>query len=776
MTTTVTGTLSIDGVSVPFTGTLSQDPPAGPAGPTGPAGSSGPTGPVGLVGAQGPTGSDGVAGATGPTGPMGLQGGVGLTGATGPMGSIGPTGAPGSAGAPGNVGPPGTAGAPGSQGPTGPTGPTGPAGSSIGPTGTTGPTGSTGPTGTATPAITGFAPTSGPIGTVITITGSGFTGATTQYSGLQVYTPLPARFVRDATINVLSDTSVQMTVPADAGTTNQIFVGNSAHTGWASTLFTASGTGPTGPTGATGPTGGTGPTGSTGPTGATGPTGTVTVTVSGAATPISPYIYGGNFVEGVYKPTSPAGFTLDRLGGDRLTAYNWTTNASNAGSDYNYENDANFPGSVPASAATNFIAADQAAGIPTIITFQMQGLVAGDEAGPCSITNPPDLTRFKTVQFAKGAPFTPTAPALTGPVYMDEFANAVDTFFAGEGVFTDSPTKFPVFGQLDNEPDLWSSTHKELGTTEPTAAAFYTKTIQLATALKTQYPQMTVFGAVTSGFYGLYNWNGTLATTLTGANWFVDDFCAAMKTASTTFGAPLVDVFDFHWYSQITVGGAGITGLNGASLTDAQVQAIVQSPRSLWDPTFTETSWITADTGIGPIALLPRFKAKIAAANPGMKMSITEYYNGGGGHIAGAIAQADNLGIFGAYGLFAACMWPLAADPFVIAGFRAYRNFDSAGSNFGDTSVPAASSNTANVAVYVSTDTTRAGRVVMVAINRSSAAQTTTVSGQALTGTAHLYQLAGTATVPVTAGTQPVSGTSLTVTLPPYSVTTIDCF
>ena len=46
--------------------------------------------------------------------------------------------------------------------------------------------------------------------------------------------------------------------------------------------------------------------------------------------PISPYIYGANFPEWD-KIGVP--FPLARQGGNRLTAYNWTNNASNAGSD-----------------------------------------------------------------------------------------------------------------------------------------------------------------------------------------------------------------------------------------------------------------------------------------------------------------------------------------------------------------------------------------------------------------------------------------------------------
>jgi hypothetical protein len=218
-------------------------------------------------------------------------------------------------------------------------------------------------------------------------------------------------------------------------------------------------------------------------------------------------------------------------------------------------------------------------------------------------------------------------------------------------------------------------------------------------------------------------------------------------------------------------------------LTDDQVQAIVQSPRSLWDKTYKEKSWITNDVIGQPISILDRLQARIDAENPGMKLALTEYDNGGGQHIAGTIAQADNLGVFGTHGLFAATLWLLAPkEPYSLAGFRAFRNFDGAKHDFGDTSIQATSSNVANVAVYVSTDSSRAGRVVMVAINRSASGQTASINGQPLSGAAHLFQMtAATAAKqstirPVAAGIQPVAGSSLTLTLPALSVTTIDIY
>ena len=121
----------------------------------------------------------------------------------------------------------------------------------------------------------------------------------------------------------------------------------------------------------------------------------VTVTVNPSSMhPISPYIYGINFatkIDGV-----PTALTLDRTGGNRWTAYNWETNASNAGSDYQYQNDNSLSSSkAPGAAVSVLIAEDQKNGMASMVTVQMQGLVAGDTSGPVSVANPPEKTRFK---------------------------------------------------------------------------------------------------------------------------------------------------------------------------------------------------------------------------------------------------------------------------------------------------------------------------------------------------------------------------------------------
>jgi hypothetical protein len=508
----------------------------------------------------------------------------------------------------------------------------------------------------------------------------------------------------------------------------------------------------------------------------------VTITIDPSETkPISPYIYGINF-NGDVKD-APAGTTLDRFGGNRWTAYNWENNASNAGSDWQYSSD-NYlgGGDTPAEAVRSSIADDQSRNQASLITLQLQGYVSADKKGSVDANGGDISTRFKKVVDKKGSAFTADPSTTDANVYMDEFAWALDQKLSG--IFS-SNAVHPTFVSLDNEPELWNSTHSEIQTKNPvTSDDYIAKTINLTKALKDQFPEMTIFGPVHYGFLGMYNWQEE--TTFTGGNWFVDKYLKAMKAASGSYGKRLVDVYDFHWYSEAqSSDGSRVTGLDGKNLTDDQVQAIVQSPRSLWDPTYTEKSWIAQWMTNGPIAILKTLQSKIDADWPGTKIAITEYENGGDNHIAGTIAQADNLGIFGRQGVFAATWWPPGGTyPYTVGAFSAYRGFDGAGANFGDTSVSAVSSDIASVAAYASTDSQRPGRVVFVAINRSPSPKSVALNGLPLSGTATIYRItAASAATQVSAqkpvapsliGQQAVSGNSTTVTLPALSVSTIE--
>jgi hypothetical protein len=284
-----------------------------------------------------------------------------------------------------------------------------------------------------------------------------------------------------------------------------------------------------------------------------------------------------------------------------------------------------------------------------------------------------------------------------------------------------------------------------------------------------------LFGPVHYGFEGIYDWQGSAG--FTSSWWFTDQYLAQLQAESARQVRRLLDVYDLHWYSEArsTDSNTRVTDLNGTTLSAAEVQAIVQSPRSLWDATYTESSWISNDVLGGPIRLIPRLQAKLAAW-PGTELAITEYNNGGANHVAGAVAQADNLGIFGATGVFAAALWQLTDSPYIYAAFHAFRDFDGAGASFGDTAIAATSSDTSRVAAYLSSDSGQAGRYVLVVVNRSAASQNVAFAGlPSASGTARVFRIDASGPRVVHVGDAPVASLSAWVlAVPALSVTTVE--
>jgi hypothetical protein len=486
--------------------------------------------------------------------------------------------------------------------------------------------------------------------------------------------------------------------------------------------------------------------------------------------PISPWIYGINAYQSITDP--PRNLTLNRTGGNRWTAYNWENNASNAGSDWGpFSNDDHLSrSSIPGEAVSSIIAADRARSNASLITVQMQGYVSADKSGKVDVSDPNRFaTRFKEVIFQKNGPFTQSPSPSDAYVYIDEFLWALRSRFTND-IYADPA--IPTFVSLDNEPDLWNSTHYEIQPKPISPEEFIQKSIRLCRALKAFDPKIQLFGPVHFGFNGIINWRN--APGYSSTYWFTDQYLRAMKAASEAGRERLLDIYTLHWYSEATVGGTRVINLTSSNLTDAQIQAVVQSPRSLWDPTYRETSWIAEHLG-GPIQILDRVQSRIATNWPGTLLAITEYANGGDNHIAGAIAQADNLGIFGSFGLFAAACYPTShGSPFVLAGYKVFRDFDGELGCFGDLSIPAVSSDVSSVSAYVSQDSRNRDRFVAVLINRSKDSLDVGFKGLNFSGSARVFRLSGTQTSPVFVEQRPVNLATWSVSIPSLSISTIE--
>ena len=242
-----------------------------------------------------------------------------------------------------------------------------------------------------------------------------------------------------------------------------------------------------------------------------------------------------------------------------------------------------------------------------------------------------------------------------------------------------------------------------------------------------------------------------------------------MAQAQVTYGKRLVDVLDLHWYPEAQGGGIRITG---DDMSPAVVAARLQAPRSLWDPTYNESSWIQSSIG-GPIQLIPMLKAKIAAHYPGTKLAFTEYNYGAGGDISGGIAQADVLGIFGQQGVFAANMWGLSSVTYIDGAFQMYQDPAGNGTKVGDTSVSTVDSDTVNTSAYGFANSRN--EVDAVVINKTAFPMTTTIqiTHPVSLHSVKVYQLTSASASTQFAGTFRVQNNLYQYTMPAYSVSTL---
>ena len=431
--------------------------------------------------------------------------------------------------------------------------------------------------------------------------------------------------------------------------------------------------------------------------------------------PIQPQAYGSNSDLGI--PQIP----LYRQGGNRMTAYNWETNWSNAGSDYLYQNDTYLGSPADGTAGTvlNFVDQNKTKGADSLITLQMAGYVSADQSGPVPSAQYAPSSRFYFLQFIKGSPFITPPNTLNGVVYLDEFVNFLVN---QEGTAATGGVKYY---DLDNEPALWSSTHPEVHLNPATCAEVANKGITAATLLTAQDGGAQVLGPVAygwseyvnnqsapdyAGITAVYN-NGNGITYL---NYYLKQF----NNASATAGRRLLHYLDLHWYPEATGNGVRIVNDDTTALVAI---ARMQAPRSLWDPSYVETSWITSSTGNKPITLIPRLQAAVSQYYPGTKLAFSEYQYGSGEDISGGVAQADALGIFGKFGIFA-CRWDDGTnDTYVKAAYNLYLNYDGAGSKFGDTSISAVSSGANAVSltsVYAAKDNIHPNRINIIVLNK----------------------------------------------------------
>lgn len=456
---------------------------------------------------------------------------------------------------------------------------------------------------------------------------------------------------------------------------------------------------------------------------------------------ISPDIYGINFADQALA--GEINLPVDRWGGNLFEKYNWQLGSTNFGRDNYFENAADcfIFGSTCAAGNTpfyrTFVERARARATKPLLALPLLGYVA---------KNAPTDHPF-TCSYFDGAPPYDTYEAYDpfdspcGNGRVGGQFQAVDPTGAGVAItstnsgswVTDLVSRYgdAAHGgvqlyELGNEPALWNSTHPDMHFAKTTYSELRDKTVAHATAVKAADPTAKVLAFSEWGWPNYFCSaadnvdNGCFASSpdraTHGGKQLVSWLLGELKAASEGAGGRLVDYLDIHYYTQ---------GHPNARPTDVT--------RSLWDPAFTDPSWI-ADT----IRLIPRMKEWVAADYPGTKISLSEYDLSLPSEVADAdrlnvLIEADALGIFGREGLDLAAFFDerpgqhLDQGGAVAPAFRLFRSYDGEGGRFGDTSVRAVSADQARVAVYAA-ERASDGRLTVAVVNKDDTALTSTLS------------------------------------------------
>lgn len=505
----------------------------------------------------------------------------------------------------------------------------------------------------------------------------------------------------------------------------------------------------------------------------------LTIDVNRNRKPINPLIYGVAY--GTASQLSDLNAPLNRMGGNPTSRYNYQQNVDNRGADWYFE-------SIPYASSTQngehhtFVQNSKNGGAQPMLTVPMIDWVA--KTGP----NRTKLASFAVSKYGAqqysdpgwsnaGNGVKPNGQFVAGNDKND--ANTpnsttfqrgwMDNLIARWGAGANGGVRYYL---LDNEPSIWHYSHRDVQPEGLKMRDARQKMIDYATMIKTRDPQAIVLGPEEWGWSGFFysgfdqqagqnnGWTFYPDRASNGNMDYAPYLLREMRSKSQQVGRRLLDYFSLHYYPQ--------GGEFSDDVTSAMQLRRNRSTRSLWDPGYTDESWI-ADK----VKLIPRMRGWVNSYYSGTPIALTEYNWGAERHINGATAQADILGIFGREGLDLANRWTTPpTNSMVYNAMKMYRNYDGRKSTFGDTSVYATSPNPDDNSIFAATRSADSAVTIMVINKRLTASINATINLTNITGDRNVtaYQLTSSNRITTLSPFRTRSG-KITATLPKQSIT-----
>lgn len=105
------------------------------------------------------------------------------------------------------------------------------------------------------------------------------------------------------------------------------------------------------------------------------------------------------------------------------------------------------------------------------------------------------------------------------------------------------------YWNMDNEVEIWSSTHDDVMPIQPTAEAFLQLYFAVAKKARALYPGIKLTGPVSPNEWQWYNWNNTTVTGTDGKQYpWLQYFIKRVAEEEKSSGIRLLDVIDLHFY------------------------------------------------------------------------------------------------------------------------------------------------------------------------------------------------------------------------------------
>ena len=101
---------------------------------------------------------------------------------------------------------------------------------------------------------------------------------------------------------------------------------------------------------------------------------------------------------------------------------------------------------------------------------------------------------------------------------------------------------------MDNEPDIWNSTHDDVMPTQPNAEAFMQLYFAVAKKARAKFPNIKLTGPVPASEWQWYSWNNNKITVGANSYTWLEFFIKRCSEEQTSSGIRLLDVIDIHSY------------------------------------------------------------------------------------------------------------------------------------------------------------------------------------------------------------------------------------